>query len=186
MNIVRKEKLLLKIIKYLPTIIILVSSIMITSYLSSHFKDDLQRQKTEIREHYIQSNKDRIKININSVARLINNKNIQASNQLKDNLKHQIDMAYKIALNIYDKNKNKLSKDKIILHIKNAIETLRFNDGKGYFSIHTMEGINILQPVRREFEGTSVLNKKDRIRIINFFIKVLIFIPKFLVIYKWG
>ena len=161
MDIVKKEKVLLKIIKYFPTITIIISSVIITAYISSNYKDDFIRQKTEIREQYIQSNKDRIKININSITKLINNKSIQSNIALKDNLKSRINIAYKIAMNIYDKNKNKLSKKQIISQIKNSIETLRYDNGKEYFSIHTMEGINVLQPVRRELEGTSVINKQD-------------------------
>tara|TARA_B100001063_G_C16776048_1_gene565460 strand:+ start:3060 stop:6221 length:3162 start_codon:yes stop_codon:yes gene_type:complete len=76
-------------------------------------------------------------------------------------LKHQVNIAHRIATNIYNKNKNTLLKNEIIKMIKEAIEDIRFNEERGYFSIHTIEGINILHPINPKFEGTSVLNRKD-------------------------
>ncbi|APW64600.1 hypothetical protein LPB137_01475 [Poseidonibacter parvus] len=161
MDSIQKENILLKIIKYTPTILILLSSIFITTYITSKYDSTLKEEQKQIKKDFLESNKNRIKVEIDSLARLINNKIINEDKQLKDDLQDKINLATKIATNIYEKNKNKLSKEEIIYHIKNSIEALRFNDGQGYFSIHTLEGINILQPVHKEYQGTSVLNKKD-------------------------
>ncbi len=161
MGSIQKEKILLKIIKYTPTILILLSSIFITTYITSKYDRASKEEQIQIKKDFLESNKNRIKVEIDSLGRLINNKIINEDKQLKDDLQDKINLATKIATNIYEKNKNKLSKEEIIYHIKNSIEALRFNDGQGYFSIHTLEGINILQPVHKEYEGTSVLNRKD-------------------------
>ncbi|MAD42645.1 MAG: hypothetical protein CL623_09680 [Arcobacter sp.] len=106
---------------------------------------------------YIQIEKNIIYSNVNTIYNYIN-KEIQSSEK---DLKLKINIVHKIATNMYLKNKDTLSKNEIINQIKNAIEILRFNEGRSYFSIHTMEGINILHPINPKFEGTSVLNRID-------------------------
>ena len=176
MNSVKKEKLILTIIKFFPAIVILLSSIFITSYISSDYRNNFKKEKIEIKNNFIKSNKNRIKINIDSITKLVDTKIKNAQVTLKNDLVHEINVANKIATNIYYKNKDVLSKEEIILHIKNSLEALRFNNGQEYFSIHTMKGINILQPNHKEFEGKLIINKKDALG--KFTIKEIINIAK--------
>jgi len=106
-------------------------------------------------------NKERIKLNLSIVNKYINSTMKNSEIQLKKELHTKINVIHSIALNIYEKNKNTYSKKAIIKQIKDAIEPIRYDEGNGYFSIHTMEGINILQPVFKNFEGTNVLDRKD-------------------------
>ena len=57
---------------------------------------------------------------------------------------------------IYEKYKNKESDEKIKERIKNALTALRFNDGRGYFYITSMEGESILYPLSQKFENKSI------------------------------
>ena len=160
MNDLKKEKNILQIIRYAPALFIILISIFTTFYLYLNHLNNLEKAKKTIENQYLKSNKDRIKINIETVNRFIINKASDSEKTLKEDLQDKINVATKIATNIYNKNKDTLSKDEIIKHIKNAIETLRYNQGRGYFSIHTLEGINILNPAFRKYEGTFVLNRK--------------------------
>ena len=161
MQDISNEKFVLRIIKYAPLIFILIASILTTTYISLNYINTLKKEKEKIRNEYIELNKELIKNNINTVYNYINKKNASANELLKQKLKFEINTAHDIMASIYDKYKNQKTKEEIIEIIKTALENLRFNDGRGYFSIHTMEGVNVFHPIYKEFEGTLVLNRKD-------------------------
>ncbi|MFT7002971.1 MAG: PAS domain S-box-containing protein [Sulfurimonas sp.] len=155
------ENLLLKIIKYAPSLFLILFAVLMTSYLFYQNKQDLNIQKSKIKVELIESKKDIAKNSLQMVHEYIHKTIENSENSLKKDLKNKIDIAWKITENIYNKNKDSLTKKEIILHIKNALESFRFKEERGYFSIHTMTGINILHPINKKFEGTSVLNRID-------------------------
>ncbi|WP_368029136.1 cache domain-containing protein [Arcobacter sp. s6] len=161
MKTISNEKLILKIIKYAPLIFILIASILTTTYISLNYINTLKIEKEKIEDEYIKFNKELIENNINSIYNYINKQNARSNEYLKIKLKHEINNAHDIMFSIYERFKNEKSKEEIIEIMKASLEHLRFNDGRGYFSIHTMEGINIFHPIYKEFEGTSVLNRRD-------------------------
>ncbi|WP_121628496.1 cache domain-containing protein [Poseidonibacter antarcticus] len=161
MNTIAKENAILQIIKYLPSSLMVLLIISATTYISIQHNNDLKIKKLKIEKEYLTSNKERIKLHIDVLNRYIQQQLNDSEVQLKKELNEKINVAHNIALNIYNKNKNRLSKKEIIERIKYAIEPMRFDEGSGYFSIHTMDGINILNPAFRYLKGTSVLNRKD-------------------------
>ena len=54
----KKEQLILLIIKFSPVIAIILSSIFITSYISTDYLNDLKKEKNQIKENFIKSNKN--------------------------------------------------------------------------------------------------------------------------------
>ena len=161
MNTLTKENIILQIIKYAPSVLMITLVVIATVYITIRHNNDLEKQKIKIHSEYLDSNKERIQINMNVVNRYIEDKMKNSEQLLKQELHEKINLIHNIASNIYKKNKNKLSKKQIISQIKYAVETIRFDEGRGYFSIHTMKGINVLNPVFKKLEGTSVLNRKD-------------------------
>ncbi len=155
------ENIILKIIKYIPTIFIISIVILISFYISYEHKKEFDKKQKRIKLEAIISEKDKIKQDIETAYKYIYYETKKSEDLLKKDLKDRIEIAYKIAINIYNKNKDSLSKEEIISHIKNSVETIRFNKGRGYFSIHTIEGVNILHPINKQFEGNLVLNRKD-------------------------
>lgn len=85
----------------------------------------------------------------------------QLEELIRENLKTNVDQAYEIALHIYNKNKNTLSKEAIKQRIKEAVSAFRFNSHKRYIFINTLDGVGVLYPRNPEFEGRSLLNYKD-------------------------
>ena len=152
---------LLKIIRFTPLIIILIISSFVITILINEQKRETQEDTRNIEKQFLQDEKQRIKLNINAIHTYIKLHRDMAEKELKKDLKSKINNVYKIMSNIYINNKDKKSKDEIIQQIKEAVDTIRYNDGNGYFSIHTLEGINILQPIHRVYERTNVINKQD-------------------------
>ncbi|MBU3013140.1 cache domain-containing protein [Poseidonibacter lekithochrous] len=152
---------ILNIIKFTPLIIILLTSIFIMLVIYQEHKNEFNKEKDFIKKQYINQEKNRIKSTITAIHNYIQQQKHRSEFELKNDLRKRILNAHEIATNIYNKNKDHLSKDEIIGHIKNALEVIRFNEGRGYFSIHTMKGINILQPINKDLEGKNILKRKD-------------------------
>ena len=161
MNSVNKEKFILQFIKYMPALFTITLTIIATLYITNNYNKNLKEDQANIKSTYIHLHKNRIKLNIETINRYIEDTFKYSEKQLQKELHGKINNVYNIAMNIYEKNKDTLTKKEIIKHIKDAVETLRYANKTGYFSIHTMEGINILQPIFNNLEGTLVLNRKD-------------------------
>ena len=152
---------ILKIIKFSPSLIIITAFIFIMSLIYAEHKKEFEEDKKYIENQFIINEKKRIQSNVKNLHDFIKSQKKESEEKLKKNIREKISNAHKIAMNIYIKNKDKKEKKEIIQQIKDSLEVIRFNDERGYFSIHTMEGINILHPINKDFEGTSVLNRKD-------------------------
>ncbi|MAD42691.1 MAG: hypothetical protein CL623_09925 [Arcobacter sp.] len=157
-----KENTILLTIRYAPIVFILLLSLSFTYYLSSQHTSNLIKEQTSIKNDYIKTNKEYIKNNIkNTINQYINDDFSRSRELLKKNLKQKINIVYTTINNIYQKNKDILPKEEIVRHIKEAIETLRFNKGQGYFFIYDLEGNNILHPTHKEREGKNFFNAQD-------------------------
>jgi len=159
---VNKEvKQLLIFIKYTPSLVIILVSVLIATWIYQEQEKEFEKEKEFIERKFIESEQIRIKDNINTIQYYIEQKKQKSEQILKKDIQNRINNAHDIATNIYNKNKDILSKDQIIKQIKTSLEMIRFNEGRGYFSIHSMKGINILHPINKAFENTSVLNRVD-------------------------
>ncbi|APW65003.1 hypothetical protein LPB137_03710 [Poseidonibacter parvus] len=154
-------KSLLLIIKIFPAFTVLLMSFIIIVVLINEEKIEIQEQKNNIEKQFMFSEKKRIKSNIDIIYTYAKLLQSTSEKELQKDLKYRINNIHNLMLNIYIKNKDKKSKAEIIKQIKDAVDPLRFDNGNGYFSIHTIEGINILHPIIKKYEGTSVLNRKD-------------------------
>jgi len=157
-----KENIILLIIRYAPLFFILLFSLCFTYYLSSQHSSNLIKEKNNIKNEYITTKKQSIKNNVeNTVNQYIQDIFPKSRELLKNELKHKVNLVYKIIQNIYQKNKGKIPKEEIIQHMKEAIETLRFSKGEGYFFIYDLDGNNILHPILKDREGKNFFNIKD-------------------------
>ncbi|MBU3015883.1 cache domain-containing protein [Poseidonibacter lekithochrous] len=157
----KKVRYLLRIIRFSPPLGIIIASFFIITLLYHEQNEEFKKEKLFLETEYIEIEKNTIYSNVNTIDNYIKNEIQNSEKSLKDDLKIKINTVHKIATNLYLKNKDTLSKNEIINQIKNSIEILRFNEGRSYFSIHNMEGVNILHPINPKFEGTSILNRQD-------------------------
>ena len=155
------EKKILKIIKFAPLLFILIASIFTTFYISFHYMKNLKIEKEKIEIDYVQSNKNLIKNNIDTIYNYINDANNKSKIRLKKELTEQIYNIHSMITAIYNEFKDTKTQEEIINIIKNTLENIKYNNGRGYFSIHTMDGVNIFHGMDKKLEGTFVLNRKD-------------------------
>jgi len=154
------EKQVLNIIKYTPPIFIVTLAICITIFLFLENKNTFESEKQELRKEYIQNNKIKIKNEVNIIYDFIQNEQKKTLDNLKSSLKQSLNNAYSITQNIYNQNSHK-PKEEIIQLIKDALRTIRYNNGRVYLFIYTMDGINILHPLKPHLENKSLINYQD-------------------------
>lgn len=157
----KNEQRVILLIRYSLPVLILVATLIIAVFASFEHKKNIEQEKAYIEKQYIQEQKEYIKSDLERVYTFINDKRLDAMENLKKQLKHRIENTYSIIHSIYQYNKNQKSEEDILKEIKNALRYLRFADGKGYFFIYSLDGEVILNPLFPKLEGKNLWNYKD-------------------------
>lgn len=159
--IFQNEKKILNIIKYSPPIFIISMGMIISSFLYLENQRTFSIEKQKIQEEHIQSNKKLIREKVHDVYNYIVSEQQDTKKELKEQLQEAVFTAYNIAQNIYRNNQHKSIKE-VQTMIKDALRTIRFNEGRGYYFVYELNtGKNILLPTSPKRENTLMLNHKD-------------------------
>ncbi|AGX41752.1 sensor domain-containing diguanylate cyclase [Clostridium saccharobutylicum] len=148
---------------YLELVFIIIATVFILGYLwisgeYNTFNQDSEKRKQE----FISNQQILLKNEVNSQIDYIQYMRVQTEERLKENIKNRTYEAYDIAMNIYNQNKDKKSKQEVQKLIKDTLRDIRFNNGRGYYFIDTLDGNVILYPTMPETEGTNILEIKDQ------------------------
>jgi signal transduction histidine kinase/ActR/RegA family two-component response regulator len=125
---------------------------------------DYQRLNTEtlrLRQEYITSQRQQIKEEVEHSVSFVQYNWANAEDRLRNNLKDRTYEAFAIATNLYEVNKGRASDREIQNLIMEALRPIRFNDGRGYFFVTGLNGLEILFADRPELEGQSMLDTRD-------------------------
>lgn len=127
------------------------------TYRTDHFHSDTEMIETM----YTQKEKEIIKREVEKVIDFIDyNKKLTIST-LKENIKEKVYSAHLSLEHLHyllSKTENKENLKKYLLE---SLRPLRYNNGRGYYFVVSMDGIELLYPVHPEFENTNVLNLQD-------------------------
>lgn len=121
------------------------------------FSSDIEAVK-QIQTDYI---KTQLKERVASVIDYSDYRSQETESVLREELLSRTYEAYAMMTNIYQKNKDRLSKEEITEIIKDALREIRFNNGRGYFFVDTLEGDVILYPVYPDDEGRNLIDLQD-------------------------
>ncbi|WP_419764302.1 MAG: cache domain-containing protein [Arcobacter sp.] len=157
----KNEQTILKIIKLTPPIFIISMSIFLIIFLYFEYKTTYFQEKQLIEKEFIKHNKEMVKSNVNTVYNTILEMQKNTEFELKRSIKERVYEAKKIATRIYNENKDSKDKKTITKMIKDALVDIRFNDGRGYYYIYSMDYECILFPLNREIESKNFYNFKD-------------------------
>ncbi len=127
------------------------------SYENKKFKIEHDAVRSELTEHQ----KDLVKTEVQRSISYVNYVRSLSRERLTANLRDRVEVAWKIADNIYKENKGLKSDDEIKKMIKDALRPYRSIDERGYVFIYTLDGEGVMLPESRKFEGTSGLSVKD-------------------------
>jgi diguanylate cyclase (GGDEF)-like protein len=143
---------LLRLIKVIPPIIVVAFAIWVNFIVINDNKIKLSHDIKTLQQNFIETEKETIKAQINQLHQQINYEINNTENTLKENIKNQIYQAYNIATTIYQQNKHK-SEAAVTKLITDALRSIRFNQGRGYFFIYKTTGLNVMHPVLPAMEG---------------------------------
>ena len=159
--LVRNETKILKLIKYMPVIIVGCFSILIT-YLTFLDKNiQYNKDLAELKTRFLEDNKNRITIEVNRVYDYILHEKRNSEVDLKALIKEKVQEAHKNMTYIYEKYKDNESKEQILARITDSLRNYRFNKGRGYFYIYEKTGKNIMLPPQANMEGNSFWYHQD-------------------------
>ncbi|OMH30429.1 hypothetical protein BGP75_18835 [Motiliproteus sp. MSK22-1] len=104
-------------------------------------------------ESYLESQKSRLREEVVRVRDYLLREKEKAEALLKAQLKRRTEEAHGIATGIYQKNKDRLTNQQISELILEALRHQRFNQGRGYYFINSLDGRTVLYPLKPENEG---------------------------------
>ncbi len=108
-----------------------------------HLKREIRLERYEVRD----------------AVKLINSEREKAYQNVLKTLKDRTYRAYKVAMNIYNKYKGKESKESIRERIKDSLMFQVFDNGKSYYFITSLNGVEILSP-QKSLIGKNLLKDK--------------------------
>ncbi len=165
MKLYNNEKLILNSIKYGPILLVLIISFLITQFFLIQRSKDFYKEIYITETAYLEKNKERVKEEVTRVYNYIKGVKEQSEQRLINEIKERVYLAHNIATNIYNeelKNKDEhFNKKQAFKTIKNALSAIRYNNGRGYVFMDDINGVKLLQPIRKEFEGKSFLDFED-------------------------
>jgi signal transduction histidine kinase len=155
------EKNLLFIIRYLLSIVILLFSIVLTSFLYFENKEAFEKIKQETEVKFINEKKQLIKEQIDNIYDYVIDEQNNTEENLKESLKTKTYDIHNVIVNIYNQYKDIYSKEELTVLIKNVIKDMKFNDNRGYFFIYDKKGTNIYHGLDSKLEGKNLINHQD-------------------------
>ncbi|WP_321471334.1 cache domain-containing protein [Halarcobacter sp.] len=156
------EKTLINIIKYGAVIPIVLLSVIFTYIFIQYKNKELIDEISNLEIKFLNDNKKNVKDEVKRVIDSINYEIGISEQNLKKSLKNKVYEAHTIASNIYKEElKIGKSKEEIFKTIKNTLGSIIYNNGRGYIFIDDINGIKLLQPTNKSFEGKDFSNFKD-------------------------
>ncbi len=116
-----------------------------------------EKEANALRASYLESQKVTLEREVDRALDFVNYMKSQTEKRLQESIKGRVNEAYAIIENIYLKEKDIKSVEEIEALIKQALRSLRYNNGRGYYFAFTLEGVETLFEIRPELEGTNML-----------------------------
>jgi signal transduction histidine kinase len=161
------EKNILNLIKYGAIVPVIIFSFIITYIFINQKKQDVKNEVEILKANYLNENKKIVKYEVENIISLINDEISKSEESLKESIKNKVYEAYKVANILYTEESNDFlneqtrSKERILTTIKHALTGMSYNNNRGYFFMDDINGVKLLQPFNKEFEGKNMLNYED-------------------------
>jgi len=145
---------LLRLIKIIPPIIVIIFAILVNVIMISNNQATLKDDIKTLRQDFIKTEKELVKSQVKQLVQQIDYEKNSTRALLKKDIKARVYQAHRIATTIYEANKHK-SEAQVTKLITDALRSIRFNQGRGYYFIYKTSGLNVMHPTLSDFEGTS-------------------------------
>ncbi|MBN2081323.1 cache domain-containing protein [bacterium] len=130
---------------------------------------DFRHDIAGLHEEVYQADKQQLQQEVDKVFDYIEYMRSLTEQRLRDSIRSRVDEAAAIAQHIYDRNHGKLPDAEIQERIIEALRPIRFNEGRGYYFITSLDGIEMLFADRPEMEGQNLweMESSDGVLVIQ-------------------
>lgn len=154
------ELWLLRSIKILPVTLTMTVMLAITLIFVGEEQRKIDALLDGFRQDFIESQRDQSKRQLQNIHQHLLFEASQAVDVLKADIRERIYEAHGIASGLYRSFPN-YAEEELQSLISEALRDVRFNEGRGYFFIFSMEGTSVMHGLLPHIEGTSKIDAKD-------------------------
>ncbi|MGF1742409.1 cache domain-containing protein [Vibrio profundum] len=154
------ERLLLRSIQILPAALIFIFMCIIAVVLIREENRRTQDLLNGLQQDFVTNQKKIIKNQINNIYQQLEYEKSLTIELLKLDIKYRVEEAYAVVNGIYNANPDR-PKEQVTNLIRKALYDVRFNEGRGYYFIFQMDGVNVMHPLLPHIEGTSKIGVQD-------------------------
>jgi len=119
------------------------------------------RDSQALRQEYIESQKAKIRDEVERALDYVQYRHIRSESILRASLQSRVYEAHAIASRLVESEGSRYSRADLERLVKEALRPIRFNNGRGYYFMVDMQGVERLYPVAPQFEGVNLLGLKD-------------------------
>ncbi len=153
---VNEQKLIPFLIAIVPLTLVLVASFFISSFYIEKVTTYFNQAKEKAIKEHIDSRKLKSEMWVKQINLLFDYRYNRVQENIENELKLKVDIAYKSIRNIYDKYNSKKSKKEIKAMIKEVLSQISFNNEKDYIFINDFESNTILSAKPKYFDATYI------------------------------
>ncbi len=126
-----------------------------------HEIEEYNKEFNNIRHEYAKSKKKLIKNEVQKVVETIQYEKPRAEKRLRAEVRSRTYEAYDMAMNIYQRNKNKKTISEIKQLVHDALFAVAWDSGRGYYFAEDMKGNEIVNRNNPDLEGKNLTHLKD-------------------------
>ncbi len=115
--------------------------------------DNLAKESTRYREQFLADQKALLSSEVRKIKSFLTSEKARAESQLETQIRQRVTEAHAVASHLYRTHQGRLSDKEIRQRIVEALRPMRFNDGRGYFFITSLDTTEHLFPPNPSFEG---------------------------------
>ncbi len=136
--------------------LLITSALWIESIYEKYELDSIRLERAHINQV-----RSQLKNRVDTLVNLAHYRNDKIEQDLKNDLKNRVYELNSLMMEIYTTNQGIKSDDEIKQLIRETVRSLRYNQGRGYYFIDTLQGDVILYPVYPKSEGTNLYDLQD-------------------------
>lgn len=147
-------------IGFMATVIFTVFAVLVGYFYYSSVKT-FNEENEKIQKSYMDLQKNLVKTRVDQAYSFVESIRHTSESRLKETLRQRVLEAYNSASFIYDKYKGKESEESVKARIKDALEKMKYEDGKSYVWITDYDNNAVTYPTDKSKEGTYIGDQKD-------------------------
>ena len=110
---------------------------------------------------YMERQKELISSQVHHAIDFVDYMKSQAESRTRNEIRSRVYEAHAIATHLYEQYHTSKSLEDLRSIVREALRPIRYNEGRGYYSAQSMDGITQLFADRPEIEGTCIMDIRD-------------------------